>query len=117
MTQLNGSWRRAAAGEAPDPLSSPRSTGPPDGSGIRESTALEAERSARGPYVWERSSRNGWPSARQELGIEVKIVRPGAIIDRRAFDPPDGWAGGSETSSRWARRSARTGTTRGVHAA
>jgi hypothetical protein len=23
-----------------------------------------------------------------ELGIEVKIVRPGAIIDRRAFEPP-----------------------------
>ncbi len=60
-----------------------------DESGIRESTALEGDARARGPYVWGKvESERLAARLGQELGIEVKIVRPGAIIDRRAFDPP-----------------------------
>ena len=60
-----------------------------EASGIRESTALEADARARGPYVWGKvESERLAVRLGRELGIEVKIVRPGAIIDRRAFDPP-----------------------------
>ena len=60
-----------------------------DGSGIRESTALEGDARARGPYVWGKvESERLAIRLGEELGIAVKIVRPGAIIDRRAFDPP-----------------------------
>ena len=60
-----------------------------DASGIRESTALETDARARGPYVWGKvESERLAVRLGHELGIEVKIVRPGAIIDRRAFDPP-----------------------------
>jgi predicted dehydrogenase/nucleoside-diphosphate-sugar epimerase len=60
-----------------------------DASGIRESTALEGDARARGPYVWGKvESERLAIRLGEELGIAVKIVRPGAIIDRRAFDPP-----------------------------
>jgi nucleoside-diphosphate-sugar epimerase len=60
-----------------------------EASGIRESTALEGDARARGAYVWGKvESERLALRLGQELGIEVKIVRPGAIIDRRAFDPP-----------------------------
>jgi predicted dehydrogenase/nucleoside-diphosphate-sugar epimerase len=60
-----------------------------DPSGIRESTPLEADARARGAYVWGKvESERLAVRLGQELGITVKIVRPGAIIDRRAFDPP-----------------------------
>jgi nucleoside-diphosphate-sugar epimerase len=60
-----------------------------DASGIRESTPLEGNARARGPYVWGKvESERLAVRLGSELGIEVKIVRPGAIIDRRAFDPP-----------------------------
>jgi predicted dehydrogenase/nucleoside-diphosphate-sugar epimerase len=60
-----------------------------DQSGIRESTALEADARARGPYVWGKvESERLAVRLAEELGIEVKIVRPGAIIDQSAFDPP-----------------------------
>jgi predicted dehydrogenase/nucleoside-diphosphate-sugar epimerase len=61
----------------------------PDGSGIRESTALEGDARARGPYVWGKvESERLAVQLGHELDLAVKIVRPGAIIDRRAFDPP-----------------------------
>jgi nucleoside-diphosphate-sugar epimerase len=60
-----------------------------EGSGIQESTPLEADARARGPYVWGKvESERLAVRLGRELGIEVKVVRPGAIIDRRAFDPP-----------------------------
>ncbi len=60
-----------------------------EASGIRESTALEGDARARGAYVWGKvESERLAIRLGHELGIEVKIVRPGAIIDRRAFDPP-----------------------------
>jgi predicted dehydrogenase/nucleoside-diphosphate-sugar epimerase len=64
--------------------------GPGSGaSGIHENTALEGDARARGPYVWGKvESERLAVRLGQELGIAVKICRPGAIIDRRAFDPP-----------------------------
>jgi nucleoside-diphosphate-sugar epimerase len=60
-----------------------------EASGIRESTPLEGDARARGPYVWGKvESERLAVRLGRELGVEVKIVRPGAIIDRRAFDPP-----------------------------
>jgi nucleoside-diphosphate-sugar epimerase len=60
-----------------------------DASGIHERTPLEADARARGPYVWGKlESERLAIRLGQELGIEVKIVRPGAIIDPLAFDPP-----------------------------
>ncbi len=60
-----------------------------DASGIRESTALESDARARGPYVWGKvESERLAVRLGDELDLEIKIVRPGAIIDRRAFDPP-----------------------------
>ena len=54
-----------------------------------ESTPLEPSPKARGPYVWGKleSERQALALGR-ELGVEVKIVRPGAIIDGRHFAPP-----------------------------
>jgi nucleoside-diphosphate-sugar epimerase len=50
---------------------------------------LEADARARGPYVWGKvESERLAVRLAEELGIEVKIVRPGAIIDQSAFDPP-----------------------------
>jgi nucleoside-diphosphate-sugar epimerase len=60
-----------------------------DAAGIHERTPLEADARARGPYVWGKlESERLAIRLGQELGIEVKIVRPGAIIDPLAFDPP-----------------------------
>lgn len=56
---------------------------------LNESSPLEPERERCGPYVWGKleseivASRLG-----AELGLQVKIVRPGAIIDKDAFEPP-----------------------------
>ena len=56
---------------------------------LNESSPLEPERERCGPYVWGKleselvASRLG-----AELGLQVKIVRPGAILDYDAFDPP-----------------------------
>ncbi|MCH8083995.1 MAG: Gfo/Idh/MocA family oxidoreductase [Myxococcales bacterium] len=59
------------------------------GSAIREDTALETNARERGPYVWGKvESEQLANRLATELGIEVKIARPGAIIDRRAFEPP-----------------------------
>lgn len=56
---------------------------------IDESTPLEQAPRTRGPYVWGKleSERQALELGR-ELGVEVKVVRPGAIIDGRHFAPP-----------------------------
>jgi len=56
---------------------------------IREDTPLEPNARERGPYVWGKvESERLAERLADELGIEIKIARPGAIIDRRAFEPP-----------------------------
>jgi predicted dehydrogenase/nucleoside-diphosphate-sugar epimerase len=56
---------------------------------ISEDTPLDPNPRRLGPYVWgklesERLARR----LGQELGVAVKIVRPGAIVDHADFDPP-----------------------------
>jgi predicted dehydrogenase/nucleoside-diphosphate-sugar epimerase len=55
---------------------------------IREDSPLELER-RMGPYVWGKAlSEARALELGKELGVEVKIVRPGAIVDFRELDPP-----------------------------
>lgn len=50
---------------------------------------LEPNSKGSGPYVWGKlESERLAVALGQELGISVKIVRPGALVDYRQFDPP-----------------------------
>ncbi len=54
-----------------------------------ESTPLEDDSRSRGPYVWGKlESERLAVRLADELGIDLKVVRPGAIVDYRDFDPP-----------------------------
>lgn len=56
---------------------------------LDERSPLEADRERCGPYVWGKlESELGASRLAAELGIDVKIVRPGAILDYQHFDPP-----------------------------
>jgi predicted dehydrogenase/nucleoside-diphosphate-sugar epimerase len=56
---------------------------------IDEQTPLEPDSRGSGPYVWGKlESERRAVSLGRELGIEVRVVRPGAIVDYNAFDPP-----------------------------
>lgn len=62
---------------------------PARGERLSEETGLEPEDRRAGPYVW--GKLNSEKVARRlgaELGLEVKVVRPGAIVDYKAFEPP-----------------------------
>jgi predicted dehydrogenase/nucleoside-diphosphate-sugar epimerase len=56
---------------------------------IDERTPLAPDSRAAGPYVWGKleSERRASVLGR-ELGVAVKVVRPGAIVDYEAFEPP-----------------------------
>jgi predicted dehydrogenase/nucleoside-diphosphate-sugar epimerase len=59
------------------------------GEPVSERSSLKADSRTSGPYVWgklesERIARE----LGAELGLEVRVARPGAIIDGRNFDPP-----------------------------
>lgn len=60
-----------------------------DGGQITERDAIERDGRVRGPYVWGKleSERLAGRLGR-ELGLDVRIVRPGALVDYRAFEPP-----------------------------
>jgi predicted dehydrogenase/nucleoside-diphosphate-sugar epimerase len=62
---------------------------PRRGAPIDETTPLEPDSRGSGPYVWGKleSERLAMRLA-EELGLEIRIVRPGAIVDFRNFDPP-----------------------------
>jgi len=54
-----------------------------------ESTPPAPNSQDRGPYVWGKlESERLALRLGEELGLQVKVVRPGAIIDSRHFDPP-----------------------------
>jgi nucleoside-diphosphate-sugar epimerase len=56
---------------------------------LSESTPLEPDSRGSGPYVWGKleSERLAVRLAR-ELGLQLKVVRPGALVDYADFDPP-----------------------------
>jgi nucleoside-diphosphate-sugar epimerase len=59
------------------------------GATINEATPLLADGKAAGPYVWGKlESERRAESVARELGITLRIVRPGAIVDYQHFDPP-----------------------------
>jgi predicted dehydrogenase/nucleoside-diphosphate-sugar epimerase len=63
---------------------------PPRGGGpIADDSPLRADGRAAGPYVWGKveSERRARELGR-ELGLAVKIVRPGALVDYAEFEPP-----------------------------
>jgi predicted dehydrogenase/nucleoside-diphosphate-sugar epimerase len=54
-----------------------------------EESPLDPDARKRGPYVWGKAEAERLVSRLgPELGIEVKIVRPGALVDYRAFEAP-----------------------------
>jgi predicted dehydrogenase/nucleoside-diphosphate-sugar epimerase len=56
---------------------------------IDEQTPLEPNSRGAGPYVWGKlESEQRAAALGRELGVDVKVVRPGAIVDYAAFDPP-----------------------------
>jgi nucleoside-diphosphate-sugar epimerase len=56
---------------------------------IDETTPLEPDPRSRGPYVWGKTeSERLVRTLADEVGIALKILRPGAIVDYRNFDPP-----------------------------
>ncbi len=56
---------------------------------ISEATALEPNSRGSGPYVWGKlESERRAVELGASLGLSVKVVRPGALVDYSAFDPP-----------------------------
>lgn len=56
---------------------------------IREDSALERNARGRGPYVWGKLvSEQRALELGKELGVDVRIVRPSALVDYQAFEPP-----------------------------
>jgi predicted dehydrogenase/nucleoside-diphosphate-sugar epimerase len=59
------------------------------GKHIYDTHPLEPESKGSGPYVWGKlESERLAVRLGQELGIEVKVVRPGPVVDYRDFSPP-----------------------------
>jgi predicted dehydrogenase/nucleoside-diphosphate-sugar epimerase len=62
---------------------------PGDGREVNESAPLDAGNLERGPYVWGKAEseiiaeRSG-----KELGIEVKVIRPGPLVDYADYHAP-----------------------------
>ena len=56
---------------------------------IADDTPLEPDSRSAGPYVWGKlESERLALRLGEELGVGVKILRPGAIVDYDAFEPP-----------------------------
>jgi predicted dehydrogenase/nucleoside-diphosphate-sugar epimerase len=59
------------------------------GEPISEQTPLLADSRSRGPYVWGKlESEKIALRLATELGVAVKVVRPGALVDYASIDPP-----------------------------
>jgi predicted dehydrogenase/nucleoside-diphosphate-sugar epimerase len=56
---------------------------------VNEETPLEAQSRRRGPYVWGKlESERRAVALGSELGVDVRIARPGALVDYQRFEPP-----------------------------
>jgi predicted dehydrogenase/nucleoside-diphosphate-sugar epimerase len=62
---------------------------PAKGETLSESTAFEADSRTGGPNAWGKIESEQLAVTRcRELGIELRVVRPSALVDYRNFDPP-----------------------------
>ena len=62
---------------------------PPKGEPLRESTPFEANSRTGGPNAWGKiESERLAVNLCTDLGIELRVVRPSALVDYRFFDPP-----------------------------
>jgi len=62
---------------------------PERGHTLSEATQLEANSRTGGPYAWGKIESERLAVSRcAELGIELRVVRPSALVDYRHFDPP-----------------------------
>jgi predicted dehydrogenase/nucleoside-diphosphate-sugar epimerase len=62
---------------------------PKRGTRLSESTPFVADSRSAGPYAWGKTESEKLAVARcQELGIDLRVVRPSALVDYRHFDPP-----------------------------
>ena len=60
-----------------------------NGRSIGDDHPLEPDSKGSGPYVWGKlESERLAMQLGKDLGVSVKIVRPGALVDYRDFDPP-----------------------------
>ena len=56
---------------------------------VKDDTALEPNSKGSGPYVWGKlESERLAVNLGRELELDVKVVRPGALVDYKDFDPP-----------------------------
>ncbi|HEX5934457.1 MAG TPA: NAD-dependent epimerase/dehydratase family protein, partial [Pseudorhizobium sp.] len=56
---------------------------------IGDNHPLESDSKGSGPYVWGKlESERLAVQLGKDLGISVKVIRPGALVDYRDFDPP-----------------------------
>ena len=66
-------------------LQSSRERGKP----VDESTPLVIESENKGPYVWGKvQSEIVARETGKRLGVEIRIIRPGPLVDYEAFEPP-----------------------------
>lgn len=62
---------------------------PPRGGAVSESSPVLARSDRNGPYVWGKLESEMLLRRRAaEAGIETRLIRPGAILDERNFEPP-----------------------------
>jgi nucleoside-diphosphate-sugar epimerase len=62
---------------------------PKRGDRLSETTPFVAGSRSAGPYAWGKTESEKLAMTRcQELGIELRVVRPSALVDYRHFDPP-----------------------------
>lgn len=64
-------------------------TGRETGGPLDERTPVDAGNLRRGPYVWGKAeSELVAQRLGLELGLQVKVIRPGPLVDFNAFEPP-----------------------------
>jgi predicted dehydrogenase/nucleoside-diphosphate-sugar epimerase len=62
---------------------------PKRGEPLTETTPLLADSPSAGPYAWGKTESEKLALARcREFGIDLRVVRPSALVDYRHFDPP-----------------------------